>query len=138
MPGAYRLVEHRSLALSRGWGVITDPELLALATTLAADPRFRADWSQLSDFRDVTKILVTGAGMREMAKASPFAAGARRAILVGTDEAYGLSRMFQAMRTRAEDEIEIFRDVATALDWLGIQGSIEDELAALAKAPPLR
>lgn len=137
MPGAFLLDEARRLVLSRGWGVLTDRELLAQARALAADPRFRPHWSQLADFREVTQLQVTSEGVRKLAEVSPFGAGARRAILVGTDETYGVARMFQMMRSQRQDEIEVFRERNAALEWLGVDASLDAELAELALMPPL-
>jgi hypothetical protein len=59
MPGAYTINLALSLVLSRGWGVVTDRELLAHVRALTADPRFAPHFHQLADLRDVTDFEVT-------------------------------------------------------------------------------
>lgn len=105
MPFAFTIELSRRLVLSRGWGVLTDRELVAHVRALAADPRFRPDLHQLCDFVDVTDVKVTAAGVREMTGLNPFGAGARRALAVSSDVAYGMARMYQIMRGDAPDEV---------------------------------
>ena len=115
MPSAFTIDAARSLVLSRGWGVLTDRDLLAHARALAVDPRFRPHFSQLTDFRDATGVDVTTATVREMAELSPFGAGARRALVVPNDLIYGMARMFQMMRSGSPDQIDVFRELESAL-----------------------
>jgi len=137
MPGGYSIEPNRSIVLSRAWGVLEDRELLAHARALAADPRFKPHFRQISDFRDVTDFHLTDQVIREMVYLSPFGAGARRALVVGTDVAFGLARMFQILREQSPDEIAIFRDMDKALEWLGVSEEREILLSALSKAPPV-
>ena len=136
MPSAYTIDQTRSIVLSRGWGVITEHELLAHARALAADPRFEPHFCQLADLRDVTSVQVTSATIRQLVHLSPFGAGARRALVGSTDIVYGMARMFQIMRDESPDDIQVFRDLDAALEWLGIAGAKDALLAALSEASP--
>jgi hypothetical protein len=136
MPGAYTIDEARSLVLSRGWGVLRDRELLAHARALAANPRFRPHFSQLTDFREATGVDVTTATVREMAELSPFGSGARRALVAPNDLIYGMARMFQIMRSGSPDQIDVFRELDSALEWLGFADAKAEVLAMLTRTPP--
>jgi hypothetical protein len=136
MPSAYTIDQTRSIVLSRGWGIITDRELLAHTRALAADPRFAPHFCQLADLRDITHLQVTGVTIRQLARLSPFEAGARRALVGSTDAVYGMARMFQLMRDKSPDDIQVFRDLDAALEWLGMAGAKDALLAALSEAPP--
>jgi hypothetical protein len=137
MPVAFTVDTRRRLVLSRGWAVVTDRELLIHARALAADPRFEPSCLQLTDLRQVSSLKITVEGVHQMALVSPVGAGARRAILVGTDEVYGVARMFQMLREGQPDHVQIFRELNGALAWLGVLDQKESLLLALASAPTL-
>jgi len=89
------------------------------------------------DFIDVTDVKVTASGVREMTGLNPFGAGARRALAVSSDVAYGMARMYQIMRSDAQDEVEVFRDIDSALEWLGVADAKAELLRTLSELPPL-
>ena len=87
---------------------------------LGADPRFRPDFAELDDYTRLTRVALDFAGVREAAAVNPYGSGARRAMVVGSDEAYGVARQYQQVRGEAPpDEIQIFRSLPQALSWLG-------------------
>ena len=135
MPGGYAIDMSRSLVLSRGWGVVTGGLMLAHAEALAADPRFRPDMRQLTDLRAVTDLDITAATIRQLAALSPFGPGARRALIVGSDYVYGMARMFQILRERAQDDLGVFRTAPEAVQWLGLEAESETIMAALEDVP---
>lgn len=136
MPVSFAIDQTRSAVLSRGWGTVTGHELLAHARTLAADARFHPHFCQLVELREVVTVDASSASISELAEVSPFGAGARRAIVVSTDVAYGMARMFQILRT-TPDEIFVFRDMEAALAWLGMAESKAEVLSILRHAPPI-
>ena len=137
MPGAYTIDLARSLVLSRGWGVLTDRELLAHVRALTAEPRFAQHFRQLADLRDVTDLQVTASTIREMVRLNPFGAGSRRALVVTSDVVFGMARMYQILRDESPDEFRIFRKVDGALQWLGLADAKEELRLALSQAPPI-
>jgi len=122
--------------LVRAWGTLTDEELAENSRTLRDDPRFQPDFSQLADLRGVTLLTATRTGIRYLAQINPFGAGARRAIVVGSEVAFGMARMYDLTRADALDEVEVFRDLPDALDWLGLLAVPEaaEHLARLEEA----
>ena len=137
MPAGYTIDLERSLVLSRGWGVLTDRELLAHVRALTADPRFAQNFCQLGDLRDVTDVQITAATIREMVRLNPFWAGARRALVVTSDVVFGMARMYQILRDESPDELEIFREMDGALQWLGVDDEKAELLSALSKVSPI-
>jgi hypothetical protein len=137
MPAGFVINEKRSIVLSRGWGVLTDRDVLAHVRALAADPRFKPRFAQLTDFRDVTRIEITNVVIGTVAELSPFGAGSRRAMVVGSEVAYGLARMFQLHRSNSPEDLLVFRDMAPALEWLGIADPKAELLAGLFHVPPI-
>lgn len=137
MPCAYTINLARSLVLSRGWGVVTDRELLAHVRALTADPRFARNFHQLINLRDVTDIQITVSCIREMVRLNPFGAGARRAVVVTNDVVFGMARMYQILSDESPDELQIFRKMDDALQWLWIADAKADLLSVLSQAPPI-
>jgi hypothetical protein len=135
MPAGYTIDLERSLVLSRGWGVLTDRELLAHVRALTADPRFAQNFCQLGDLRDVTDVQITAATIREMVRLNPFWAGARRALVVTSDVVFGMARMYQ-IRDESPDELEIFRKWMAPFS--GLESTTESGIAsALSKVSPI-
>ena len=136
MPAIYTIDPARSLVLSCGWGIVTEREFLAHVLALTADARFAPHFHQLVDLRDVTDVRLTFSTVRELARLNPFGAGARRALVVTCDVVFGMARMYQILTDESPDELEIFRKLDDALQWLGIADAKEELLAALSDAPP--
>jgi hypothetical protein len=137
MPGMYTVDPERRLVLSRGWGVVTGEELLGHARTLAADPRFESSFRQLADLRDVTGLDFGLPTVREIARINPFGTGARRAIIIGNDLAYGVIQMYQMLRDRTTQEVFVFRELEPALEWLGLSADVDAIVKGLREEPPL-
>jgi len=117
MPADYRIDRSKRIAFSRAWGLFTDQELADNRAALFSDPAFEPDMAQLYDFTGVTEARISSAAIRRLAPTSPFAATARRALVVSTDEVFGMARMYAILSGR-EELIQVFRDRASALRWL--------------------
>jgi hypothetical protein len=91
----------RQLVYSRGWGDVTDADLLDHQQRLAQNPRFHSDCSQLWDF---------------------LGPSSRRAIVVQGSASFGLARLFENYRDLAggKDQIRVFMSLESARAWLGI------------------
>ena len=137
MPCDYTIDLARSLVLSHGWGVVTDREFLAHARALTADPRFAPNFHQLVDLRDVTNVQLTASGIRELVSLNPFGAGARRAVVVTNSVAFGMARMYQILSDDSPDELQIFRKMDNALQWLWIADAKAELLSVLSQTPPI-
>ena len=117
MPAEYRIDRSKRLIHSRAWGVMTDQDLVANRTALFADPGFSPDFDQLYDLSEVTEVKVSSTVLLHLAMSSRFSPLARRAVVVTSDVAYGMARMY-AMLTGHEDTIQVFRDRPSAVQWL--------------------
>jgi hypothetical protein len=135
MPGGYTIDESRGLVLSRAWGEIAGADIVVHARALAADPRFVPSYRQLFDFSATTRADVSETAVWTLAEDSPFGAGARRAVVVASNVAYGLVRMFQSLREGRGESFLICRDMDEAIQWLDLGGQRDEVLAALAEIP---
>jgi hypothetical protein len=120
MPVSYRIDVEGGVVYSRGWGVLTDEEIAAHAQTLRVDPRFDPGFRQIVDFRELTDIRVSGAGVREVARYNPFRRDARRAFVVASDEAFGLTRMFGMFTDSNAETFTIVRTLEAAFEAIGL------------------
>lgn len=138
MSAGYSIETALRLVLTRAWGTLTAADFLGHAQSLGLDPAFDPTYHQLLDLRDVTALDFPTSTIREMAYQSPFRSGARRAIVVNSDAMYGLARMFQTLREPVADHIAVFRDLPSALDWLGLTDNADRVVAALNTAKPVQ
>jgi hypothetical protein len=120
VPASYWIDADSGIVYTRGWGSITDDDIQAHARALRADARFDASFRQVVDFSEVREIRVTSRGVRDVANVNPFTRDARRAFIVATDEAFGLTRMFGFFTESNPDQFGIFRAVAPAFEWVGL------------------
>ena len=57
--------------------------------------------------------------------------------MVTNDEVFGMARMYQLLTDDSPDELQIFRKMDDALQWLGIADAKEESLLALSQAPQI-
>lgn len=122
MPIAYRIDSERQRIFTQAWGVLTDADLLAHKGRLLRDAAFDPRMPQLSDIRGIERLEVTAAGVRAMvahdAAHSARRAGHRMALVVPTDEAFGMARMYELMGQREDNGVGVFRTMSEAEAWL--------------------
>ena len=101
MPADFELMPSTRTVYTRGWGSLSDADLLhhmariaALFTRGALD----AEWAQICDFSGVVDLDgVTSDGIRRAAEGNPWPRYTVRAFIVSTSEQFGLARMYQAL-----------------------------------------
>ena len=123
MPASYLIDQPRGVVFSRGWGLLTDEEVLAHAKVLRADARLTPRLRQVADFRDVTKLGVTSEGVRGAAKNNPFGPDARRSFVAPLDETLGMLRMFGIYMNADASQFRIFRALGPAMEWVGLDAA---------------
>ena len=123
MPAFYKIDRERRLVLSTGSGTVTRDDLMGHQDRLLEDPDFDPSFCQLWNLTLVTESRLKAADVEMMARRDVFSPFSRRAIVVGTDEHYGLARMFQIHRELSgEHGIRIFRNLDDGLDWIFSKG----------------
>jgi len=119
MPAHYKIDKERRLVMSTIFGVATMADGLAHQEKLRKDPDFDPSFSQLMDYTHVVRFEITAEDVRTLAQQSIFSPHSRRAMLVSGDLAFGLARMFEALRESfGEQGIRVFRNLDEALDWV--------------------
>lgn len=130
MPIRYVVHGAESLLYGVGTGAVGTKDLRALTGQMMADPEFKLSLNQMWDFRDSIPEDVSFDGLFSVVQ---FASGlvnlkhggargeVRCAVLVESEEQFGLARMYQSLSDSLQMETEIFRDRAEALRWLGME-----------------
>ena len=121
MPASFVIDHEQKLVRSKGWGVFVEDDLATTQRALHDDKQFEPMYRQIWDLREVTQLKVSGKAMRRLALTSPFAPVARRAIVVNSDVAHGMARMYALMGDRDPEDFRIFREMDAALSWLGVK-----------------
>ncbi|HTE18417.1 MAG TPA: hypothetical protein VK689_08550 [Armatimonadota bacterium] len=121
MPASYRIDHERRVVLFLLEGTVTDDELGHNLSQVMADPHFHPEMRQLVDARRITSVEATSAGIREMARSLPFTRESRMALVVSTDAAFGVARMFQNLVDHSGEQMLVVRDICEATRWLGLE-----------------
>ena len=120
MPVTYTIDPVLRLVRTRAEGVLTEPETSELYRRIKADPAFQPTFSQLCDLTVVDEIQTSATYLRELARQTIFAPGARRAFVTSQLFHYGLARMLQSFCELEGSEIGVFKSMAEAEQWLGL------------------
>ena len=124
MAADYTIDETRKLAVLRLSGVVRSEEAWAERARMIGDPRYRDGFDELIDAVDATEFAVTGEIIRGAATSPLLPNDVRRALVAGSDEGYGIFRMFQSASANAGTRV--FRDLDSANRWLEERGEGED------------
>jgi hypothetical protein len=122
----YRLTidDQRRRVLTTWSAEVEDQALLDYQRTVWSDPAVRG-YDELIDFRALRQVAVSSAGLEAVASAAAEMdqgmEGSRFAIVAGDTLAFGLSRMYEALRglnDNSRREVMVFNDMDRALAWL--------------------
>lgn len=108
------------------WGMLCHDSVREVADALRGHPHFDPTFSQLSDLRDVTAFKLTHEAIAMLAARTPYAVGARRATVVGSDLHHGIAQVFRGYASLRGLNVRVFRDIKAAEAWLGLAPSCSD------------
>jgi hypothetical protein len=120
MPVTYHIDKINKILFVNATGEFTAEDFRIHKRKLVDDPDFDPHHSVLFDFRSITEFRMSSAEMRDFSRESISHKRARRAYLVPTQEVYGMVRMHSLLSDFESDIIQIFRDMAEARRWLGL------------------
>ncbi len=133
MPGAgrinYQLYPEIGFALFRVGEAFDLEAYIEVVERCTADPLFDKAMDTLWDFRATSVTSMNSGDVVQLAHHSSEYTGRRggywkTAVLVAGDLNYGLARMFEAYVDSAPNDVMVFRDVESALKWLGREGKL--------------
>ena len=119
MPVKYTIDKSRRLVVSKTSGTVTDQDILGFLEQLQADPDFDPHFDHLYDGSKTVENKVTS----ELVKRRPsikltFAPGSWQAIVVASDHAYGMGRMYTTLHDDTGLEQRLFKTREEAMNWL--------------------
>lgn len=125
MPHSHQIFNEFECVFMSFFADVTEKDLIDSYNCLIADPSYNPSYKHLADFSYANSIEVRSEFVRRLAKKARLAPGTKKAIVVGNDLFFGLSRMYMAQHPR-QSEVELFRDYKEACRWLGLP--IDDKL----------
>jgi len=100
-------------------GEVDDGELLALADRLDDVPDLDTDFSLLIDLRQADGQKVTTSGVHRLVERPlVMSPTSRRAVVVQSNLGFGMTRMYEMLRTNRGGGPRVFRDYDAALRWV--------------------
>lgn len=105
--------------------VVSADSMRASIAVLMASPLYDPAHDILVDLRENATFALTGDALADFARQFASAGGeamrqTRLAVIVATDEQFGVARMYGAYRGQVSDRLQVFRDAAEACAWLGV------------------
>lgn len=114
----YSIDRARRMVFTTWSGQVTYEELSAYLEQLRNDPNFDPNLDQLVDLSNVSVIKLTFDTLNSIRQVDPFSAESKRAVVAPKDVAYGLSRMYEALKGGG---FTVFRAMEPARAWLGLE-----------------
>jgi hypothetical protein len=116
----YQIDSAQGVVFVRCSGVVTVAEMWDAGQRLRSDPTFEADQRLLIDLHEVTGMDTPSDALHHFAKdGDPFSGKSRRAVVAPQTYAYGVARMYEALREdRDKGEFRVFRTMDEAREWL--------------------
>ncbi len=100
--------------------VVTDHDWLWLQAALRSFADEGLAFDQLLDFRRVEDCRLSAHVMRLSAHGPALMPDSRQAFVAADNLTYGMCRMYEILSARRTLKIEVFRDMHTAREWLGL------------------
>ncbi len=118
MPTSYRIDKSLGLVFTTAQGVLTGQDILMHLKSLRENPDFDPSYDQLVDFRDVTEIPISAGKMKAISTHHVF--NGRGAVVAEKDIGFGMMRMYEVLSKFEPDQFKVFRNMAEARRWLGL------------------
>ena len=121
MPIKHRIDKTRGLVFTTAQGVFTEQDIRTLRQRLREDSDFDPNYDHIIDLREVVEFEITTAEMQTISNHGYiFNEGCREAIVAERDIGFAMARMYEMLRGSKSGEIKVFRDMADARRWLGL------------------
>jgi hypothetical protein len=119
MPMYYKIDAGQRVVVSIAVGTLTDEDIAEHQMRLAVDPDFDPEHCQLVDFTPSDTVRVTHEGLASAAANTPWHPQSRRAFVVKSSVGDSMLRLFKDALAHNDNEIQVFRSVDDAKEWLG-------------------
>jgi hypothetical protein len=139
MPITYQLKPDERLVVFIHVGVVTDEEFLSFYKALYEENRFDKSFNALVDLRQTESTVRSAEALTEFAEFiheqyTNITSRPKVAVVAPEDISFGLARMYEVFSGDVPWEFLVFREVDSALAWLGVSENLMDDLDQ--SAPP--
>ena len=123
MPFDYVVYKKHHLVISTASGLVTWDEIKARQDQTKTDLEFNPEFDQIVDLRSATRVELSGDQIRFLAGRRIFSSRSRRAFVAPDPGIFGIGRMWEIYTELSPNptEIRVFRDLPSALKWLGLE-----------------
>ncbi|MGD9098461.1 MAG: hypothetical protein PVF97_10270 [Desulfobacterales bacterium] len=109
--------------------VVSDHDWLWLQAALRSLADSGLAFDHLVDLRPVEDCRLSPNVIRLSAKKPALAPDSRQAFVAGDNLTYGMCRMYEILSASRSLKIEVFRDMRSAQEWLGLAAPPQPQLA---------
>ena len=118
---SFRREAKSGILIARWRGVMTDAVMLSHYRRCFSAPEYDPTCRELADLRHLSGNQLTTEGLKKLAAlAERYRRSGLSAIVSQDDLSFGLGRMYNVFGPDGSRRIEVFRDLASALKWLGV------------------
>jgi len=119
MPVILKIDSRRRVVYSTFYGKVTDEALLRHGSTIASDPDFRRDYSEIVDFSAVSEMAVSDATLKTMAGTrSLFSDTALHIVVAPAESAFQLASKYKEFTRETRPNLFVVRTRAEAYKLL--------------------
>ncbi len=129
MPCSYAVYKERRLVITKIWDRVAFSEMRSHQEQFRNDPDFDPEFNLLIDATGATAFDISTDEARTIASQGLFSPASRRALLASNPAIFGMGRLigvYHAMATKQE-QLRVFYDRASALQWLGLKDDPESK-----------
>lgn len=120
MPISYNIDQQQQTVFTCVRGIIVGDDILEQQNRLKSDPLFNPHMKELISCLEQENAAMDSVDKMFTVANCPWGEHAKRAIVADTPLIIGLSRMFQLHMMGKHGDIEVFRNIDDAREWLGI------------------
>jgi hypothetical protein len=124
----HRIYPEQRLVISTWAGVFDDGNMLSRYVALYDNPLWQPGFDEIVDLRVANVERVSGPGLKNFINALSryYTVQFRNAIVAPDDLPFGLARMYKAFCAESSENVMVFRDVASAVEWMGLNPELID------------
>lgn len=121
--------DHR-LVITTAFGAVIFDEVKAHQDALLKDPNFHPEYDQLIDATGMISFDLSADEVRTVAFRKLFSKTSKRAWVASRPSVFGMGRMAGTYHevSEAPSEVNVFSDMPSALEWLGLEAFDLDSL----------
>ena len=130
MPVIYTIIPDQKVACIRAWGKVTVDDIMIQGERMFAEGEWRNGFSILCDYREITELNVTSEEVKRLVgqdkKNERLFDKSKCAVVATKDFIFGLSRMWEILSEDTSLTKMVFKDIADAIRWLGLDLDVSD------------